>query len=327
MSMDLSKQMLLKEARDYVGITLGVLLYASAWAVFLLPYEIVAGGVTGISAIIFYATGFHIENSYALINVALLLVALKILGWKFLVKTIYAIIALYFALKITQDLMPKMADGSPVQILGAGQEFMSVIIGCTLTGSGLGIVFLNNGSTGGTDIIAACVNKFYNMSLGQVLLALDFVIIGSCFFIPEFGDSIQRAHKVVFGFCTMVIENFMIDYIMKLRQQSVQFLIFSRKHKDIATAIEKVTERGITILDGHGWYTGNEVKVVCLIARKNESTTVFRLIKLLDPKAFVSMSSVIGVYGEGFDAIKVKVNSKKLLQTVKPFDFDENATE
>ena len=188
---------------------------------------------------------------------------------------------------------------------------MSLLIGCTMTGTSLAIVFMNNGSTGGTDIIAAAVNKYYNFSLGQVLIGVDLCIIGSCFFIPEFGDSLARIPKVVFGLCTMVVENFMLDYVMNARRESVQFMIFSKKHMEIANAIGTEMDHGVTILDGHGWYTGQEMKVLCILAKRRESTSIFRLIKMIDPNAFVSQSSVIGVYGEGFDKIKVKIPKDK----------------
>jgi uncharacterized membrane-anchored protein YitT (DUF2179 family) len=187
------------------------------------------------------------------------------------------------------------------------QDALSLIIGCCITGTALAIVFLNNGSTGGTDIIAACVNKYHNVSLGQVLIFVDFLIIGSCFFFPQFGTFFDRAHKVVFGFCTMVVENFMLDYVMNRRRESVQFMIFSKKYQEIADAIGTQMDHGVTILDGHGWYTGQDMKVLCILAKKNESVNIFRLIKMIDPNAFVSQSSVIGVYGEGFDEMKVKV--------------------
>jgi len=304
--MQIDHRYLWSELRDYLFITLGLLLYTIGFTVFLLPYKIVTGGVTGISAIIFYATGFPIETSYLSINVALLVVALKILGFKFMMKTIYAIFMLAFMLMIGQELLPSTPEGLPVQILGPDQAFMSLIIGCGFTGTSLAVVFSNNGSTGGTDIIAACVNKYYNFSLGQVLIMVDLCIIGSCMFIPEFGDGLQRAHKVVFGLCTMAIENFVLDYIMNARRESVQFLIFSEKWQEIAYAIGTQMDHGVTILDGHGWYTGERRKVLCILAKKRESLEMFRLIKHIDPNAFVSQSAVIGVYGEGFEEITIK---------------------
>ena len=305
--MTIDHKLILKEVEDYFFITLGLVLYTIAFTVFLMPYQIVAGGVTGLSAIIYYATGFHLENTYIIINGILLLVALKILGFKFMMKTIYAIFALYFLLVFAQEIIPKQDNGLPIKILGDGQDFMSMIIGCVITGIALATVFLHNGSTGGTDIIAASVNKYHNVSLGSVLISVDFCIIGSCMFFPQFGDYIERAHKVMFGFCVMAMENYVLDYVMNARRQSVQFFIFTRKWQEMANAIGTQMEHGVTILDGHGWYTGKEVKVLCILARKNESINMFRLIKMIDPNAFVSQSSVIGVYGEGFDEMKVKV--------------------
>ena len=292
------------EVQDYVFITLGLLLYSFGFTVFLMPYEIVTGGVAGISAIVFYATGFQIEYTYFLINAALLVVALRLLGWRFLSKTIYAIVMLSFLLGYFQTLLPTDAEGHFVKILGEGQDFMSLVLGCTMTGSALGIVFLNNGSTGGTDIIAASVNKFRDVSLGTVLAFLDLLIIGSCLLIPQFGTMLQRATMVVFGLCTMVIENFMLDFLMNHQRQSVQFMIFSNKWQEIANAIGTQLDHGVTILDGHGWYTGHERKVLCILAKKRESQLIFRIIKMIDPNAFVSQSAVIGVFGEGFDTIK-----------------------
>ena len=297
------------EVKDYLLITLGLFLYTFGWTVFLLPYQIVTGGVTGVAAIVFYATKIPIVYTYFAINVCLLVVALKILGFKFMVKTVYAILMLSFMLWMAQKIMTN-PDGTMYQVLGRGQDFMSLIIGCTFTGSALAIVFLNNGSTGGTDIVAAVVNKYHNISLGRVLVYVDLLIIGSTY--PIFQDW----RKIVFGLCTMVIENFVLDYVMNARRESVQFMIFTKKYQEIANAIGVEMGHGVTILDGHGWYTGQQMKVLCILAKKRESTEIFRLIKMIDPNAFVSQSSVIGVYGEGFDEMRVKIktdsaNSKK----------------
>ena len=315
--MTIERRRILNEAKDYIFITLGLLLYTVGWTVFLLPYEIVTGGVTGVSAIIFYATnanghGIPIMYSYFIINFLLLVLALKILGWRFLIKTIYAIFMLSAMLGVMQDVVTH-SDGTMTKLLG-DQDFMSLIIGCCMTGTALAIVFLHNGSTGGTDIVAAVVNKYKNMSLGTVLIIVDLFIIGSSFpiFILARDFTITDAlYKIVFGLCTMVVENFMLDYVMNSRRESVQFFIFSKKYQEIANAIGTEMEHGVTILDGHGWYTGQEMKVLCILARKRESVSMFRLIKSIDPNAFVSQSSVIGVYGEGFDEMKVKVKEKK----------------
>jgi len=315
--MTVNHQLIMNEVKDYVFITLGLVLYAFGFTFFLMPYEIVTGGVAGIAAIVEYATRFQNQYTYFLVNFALLVMALKILGLKFLVKTIYAILMLTFLLGLMKELVPRDEAGQMVKILGEGQDFMSLIIGCMMTGSALGIVFVNNGSTGGTDIIAASVNKYYNMSLGTVLVFVDFLIIGSCLFIPQFGSMLERLYMVVFGLCTMVIENFMLDYIYNRQRSSVQFMIFSEKWQEIANSIGTKLDHGVTILDGHGWYSGKKKKVLCILAKKNESIDIFRLIKMIDPHAFVSQTAVIGVFGEGFDAIKVKTPTDKAI-TIDP---------
>ena len=300
----MDKKIIRAEVKDYLGITFGLVMYAFGFTFFLMPYEIVTGGVAGIAAITQYATDIPNQYTYFLVNAVLLVIGLKILGWKFLMKTIYAILVLTFLLGLMKEFVPRNEAGEMVKILGEGQDFMSLIIGCMLTGSAMGLIFVNNGSTGGSDIIAASVNKYYNMSLGMVLVFVDFVVIGSCLFIPQFGTMLERLYMVVFGFCTMIIENFMLDYVYNRQRSSVQFLIFSEKWKEIADEIGTKMEHGVTILDGHGWYTGQKRNVLCILAKKNESPAIFRIIKSIDPRAFVSQSAVIGVYGEGFDPIK-----------------------
>ena len=304
--MKMTKQYLIYEVRDYFNITLGLMLYTLGFTVFLLPYEIVTGGIAGIGAIIFYSTGFPVQYTFFIINAALIILALKTLGWKFLTKTIYATFMLTFMLELAQEIVVQ-PDGTFYKLLGEGNDFMSLVIGCIITGTALAVVFLNNGSTGGTDIVAAVVNKFHNISLGKALIMVDFCIIGSCLFIDSFGAIDLRFRKVVFGLCTMLIECLMLDYVMYWQRQSVQFMIFSKKYQEIAFAISRKTDHTLTILDGHGFWTGRPTKVLCLLAKKRESVQTFRIVKQIDPNAFVSQSSVIGVYGEGFDEMKVKV--------------------
>lgn len=305
----MTRQDFLYEVKDYVNITLGLLLYTFSFTLFLLPYQIVTGGISGIGAIVFYSTGFPVQYTFFIINAVLIVLALKILGWKFLTKTIYATFMLTLFLEIFQDIIT-MPNGEFYKILGENNDFMSLLIGCMMTGTALAIVFLNNGSTGGTDIVAAVLNKYHNITLGKALIMIDICIISSCLFIDSFGAIDLRCRKVVFGLCTMVIECLMLDYVMFWQRQSVQFLIFSKKYQEIAYEITRVTDHTLTILDGHGYYTGMPTKVICLLAKKRESLLIFRIVKSIDPNAFVSQSAVIGVYGEGFDAIKVNVKKK-----------------
>lgn len=305
--MSLNKNIYL-EVRDFVLITVGLAIYALAYTCFILPYQITTGGVAGIASIVYYATGIEVQVTYLLINIAFLIAAVKILGWKFCLKTIYGVLMLTFLLWLFQRIIIQ-DDGSLPQVLG-DESFMACVIGALLEGIALSFCFLNNGSTGGTDIIAAIVNKYRNMSLGVVLMICDVVIISSCYFVFDDLDTVHRVQKVVFGFSALIISSVTLDYVINRQRQSVQFMIFSRNYSKIADAINQ-TGRGVTVLNGEGWYTKTERKVVVCLVKKRHSVEIFRLIKQIDPYAFLSMGSVQGVYGEGFDQMKVKRMSNK----------------
>lgn len=292
---------------DYAIMTFGLLCYAAGFTCFILPYQITTGAVSGLGALIFYATHGSIpaQYTYLFVNFFLLIAALKELGKRFCVKTIYAVLVLSAFMALGQELLhglkgfPVNSEGLPI-LLGDNQGFMACVIGALLEGTGIGIVFLQGGSTGGTDIIAAIVNKHRNVTIGQILIVCDIIIITSSLFTPV-GD----LTKLLFGYCTLIITNTTLDYVLNAGRQSVQFFIISQKYEDIASAIEYY-HRGVTALDGIGWYSKREVKVLMVLARRRESNDIFRIIKRIDPKAFVSQSKVIGVYGEGFDKVKVK---------------------
>ena len=288
-----------RELKDYVAITLGIMCYALGWAAFLLPYQISTGGVTGISALIYYVTGIEIQVSYFVINAIFMVFALKISGLKFCIKTLYAIPALTFFLWLFQVLLRDDAGNLPL-LLGPGQEFMALVVGASMTGFGIGFVFIYNGSTGGTDILAWIINKYKDVSLGRLIMYGDIIIISSCYLV--FHDW----KRVLFGFCVLFIMSVVIDYVVNSNRQSVQFLIFSRKHEEIAETITKELRRGVTLLDGTGWYSKQSIKVVVILAKKNQANEIFRLVRDIDENAFISQSNVVGVYGEGFDKLKVK---------------------
>ncbi len=294
-----TKTAVIRELKDYLSITFGLLCYALGWAAFLIPYQITTGGTTGIGAIIYYATGFPIQWTYFLINAVLMIFAFRILGARFSIKTSYAIFMLTFLLWFLQQVIKDDAGQTPL-VLGPGQDFMACLIGAALCGVGLGVVFNSNGSTGGTDIIAAIVNKYRDVTLGRMIMYCDIIIISSCYFV--FHDW----RRVIFGFVTLLIISFVLDWIVNSARQSVQFFIFSKKYEKIADCIIKDTHRGVTVLTGTGWYSKNEVKVLVVLAKKRQSLDIFRLVKDIDPDVFISQSSVIGVYGEGFDRLKVK---------------------
>lgn len=287
------KQRLVRELRDYLTIALGMLMYSIGWTVFLLPNDITTGGVPGIASIVYFASGFPVQYTYFAINAVLLVASLLILGWKFSVKTIFAVFTMTTILPLIQKMTGDLS-------LLNDQPFMACVIGASFCGGGIGVAFSANGSSGGTDILAAIVNKYRDITLGRVILITDMVIISSSYFV------LQDWEKVVYGFATLYICSFVLDQVVNSVRQSVQFFIISKKHEEIGQRINKDLGRGVTIIDGVGCYTKANVKMMFVLAKKRESTTIFRLIKDIDPNAFVSQSAVIGVFGEGFDRIKVK---------------------
>ena len=288
----LSRQVLIRETRDYLMIALGMILYGIGWTVFLLPNDITTGGVPGIASIVFWATGFPVQYTYFLINAVLLMLALKILGFKFSIKTIFAVFTLTFFLSLIQELTAGMH-------LLQDQPFMACVLGASCCGSGIGIAFSSNGSTGGTDIIAAIINKYRDITLGRVMMICDMIIITSSYFV------LKDWEKVVYGFVTLYVCSFVLDQIVNSARQSVQFFIISKKYQEIGKEINAL-HRGVTVIDATGLYTGQEQKMMFVLAKKRQSTTIFRIINDIDPTAFVSQSAVIGVYGEGFDHFKLK---------------------
>ena len=296
--MKYTKAEIWQESKDYLGIIFGLTLYAIGFTLFVLPYQITTGGLAGVAAIIFYATGFKVQYTYFLINMLLLVAAIKVLGFRFCIKTIVGIVALTFELGFFQELIMD-ANGEFPKILG-DQTFMACVLGGCAEGIGLAIVFLSNGSTGGTDIIAAIVNKYRDITLGRVLMFCDVAIVSSSYLVFHEGS------KVVFGFCILIISMVALDYYMNSVRQSVQFLIISNKYAEIAESITHQLDRGVTVLNGEGWYSKEPRHVLVVLAKRRESVEIFRLIKRIDSNAFVSQSNVVGVYGEGFDHIKVK---------------------
>ena len=243
MSFDFKKNIWL-EVRDYMVITLALATYAFALAYFMLPYKITTGGVAGIASIVYYVTGLEVQVTYLAINIIFLIAALKILGWKFCVKTVYGVLTLTFLLWLVQRLLEDPVTGKlPENTIGESEAFMACVIGAIMEGAGLAVCFLSNGSTGGTDIIAAIVNKYKNVSLGFIIMACDVIIISSCWFV--FHDP----RRLIFGFVTLFISSFTLDFVMNRQRQSVQFLIFSRNYSKIADAINQ-THHGVTVLNG-----------------------------------------------------------------------------
>ena len=279
------------QLKDFIFIILGSFSYALAWQGFFIPNQLTTGAVTGLASIIYYAFGTPpVDITYAVANVILLIFALKILGLKFCIRTIFGVFFCWLFLHI----LPLWIPNGLVQ----GDTFMASVIGGILCGIGLGVVFTSNGSTGGTDIIAAMVNKYRNVSFGKMLLYIDIIIISSSYLV--FHD-VQR---VIYGYIIMFITTTVCDMIINGIRASVQLLIFSDKWEDIAESISNELQRGVTVLDGMGWYTKKPKKVLVVVAKRTQITQIERLIKNIDNNAFISQSAVSAVYGQGFDKIK-----------------------
>lgn len=276
--------------KDYIMIISGLVLYAFGLTGFLLPNKIVTGGLTGITVLIRYSTEIPIWVSYISINAVLLIIAWKIVGKGFVIKTVLSVIALTFLLRFGELYITK-------PIIQA-DSLLSSMIGAMFCGAGLGLVYSVNGSTGGTDIIGAVVTKYRHVSMGRVLLLVDVLIVGSSFFL------FRSVEKIAIGFIVMAVMFYAVDVVISGMRQSVQFFIFTSKHEEVANHINTEIKRGCTIIDGMGWYSKRSQKIIIVLARKNESTSIFRLVKSIDQNAFVTQANVVGVYGKGFDSLK-----------------------
>jgi len=277
------------QIRSYTVMVIGLALYAFGITAFLIPLKIAGGGVTGISMLIYYATGFGTGYSYFLINVVLVIIAIKVLGVNFGLKTIFSMSIIAIMLTVMQNFVtePILKD-----------MFLSSILSGILGGVGIGLIFNEGGSTGGTDIIAMIINKYRNISPGRIIMYCDVIIIASSFIV------LHSVEKLVYGYVTMWVVSYSIDAFLTGAQQSVQLFIVSEKYEQIANFINYESRRGLTIFDGTGWYTGRNVKVIMTVVRQRESPEIFRKIKELDPDAFISLNKVMGVYGKGFDKLK-----------------------
>lgn len=271
-------------------ILAGLILYAFGLTGFLLPNKIVTGGLAGITVLIKYSTDVPLWVSYVSINSVLLIIAWKIVGRSFVIKTVLSVATLTFLLRFGELYITK-----PVI---QADSLLSSMIGAMFCGAGLGLVYSVNGSTGGTDIIGAVVTKYRHVSMGRVLLLVDVLIVASSFFL------FKSVEKIAIGLIVMAVMYYAVDVVISGLRQSVQFFIFTKKHEEVADHINTEIKRGCTIIDGMGWYSKKSQKIIVVLARKNESTSIFRLVKSIDQEAFVTQANVVGVYGKGFDVLK-----------------------
>ena len=312
--------------KEWLLVTLGILIYVTGWSLFLIPNNLVGGGVSGISSMIQYATNGAIQMGYTyfVLNAVLIIAAVVILGMGFGAKTLYAIVLASVALRFLPGLIPPEIIKHLALDNG---KLLSVLMGGLMADIGIGMSISNGGSTGGTDIIALIYTKYHNVSPGKVILFLDFVIILSSLVVPSFVPDIDpetgkamvdaegntlthlmpfydKVTTVLYGLILVTVNSYVLDMYISGSQQSVQLFILSQHYEKIADSITHDLHRGVTVLDGKGWYTKQDMRVLMVITRKTDLNLLLRYIKQIDPQAFLSVSSVNGVYGNGFDTIK-----------------------
>ena len=300
--------------KEYALVTLGVMSYALGWTIFLLPNNLIGGGVSGFASILFYATGLPMSVTYFVLNILLLIIGTKILGTGFGGKTIYAI----FMTSIMLSLMPKLIPADFIHEFAISNgKLICTFLGGIIAGCGIGLSISQGGSTGGTDIVALVWCKFKPASPGRVILIVDVGIILSSLLFPSYTETgellpfTEKLAVVVYGLIQVVVSGYAIDLYLSGSKQSVQAFIFTKKATEMADAIAFDMKRGVTIIPAKGWYSKEDKDVLMVVTRKTDLNLLLRYVKSIDPDAFLSVSSVMGVYGQGFDTIKVKGTKEK----------------
>lgn len=283
---------------DYFIMTVGSVIFCMAWTSFLIPNGLASGGLTGLCTIIQYGTGIPVGWTYPIINALLLIMGFLSLGKAFGFKTIYVI-------ALTSLLFEFLPQFESLEVL-MPEKFLVALVGASLESVGIGLVLLRGGSTGGTDIIAMMINKYWPVSPGRVYLFTDIFIIACLLFVPDKG-----LIDLIYAFVVMLGFSFGVDFVLLGNKSSVQILVFSEKYKAIADHVINNVHRGVTALQSVGWYSQQESKVLLIIARKHQMNEVVNEIKSIDRKAFISVSTAMSVFGEGFEEVKTGLKLKK----------------
>ncbi|MDO5486909.1 MAG: YitT family protein [Rikenellaceae bacterium] len=287
--------------KEYLLMALGMFMYALGWVGCVIPAGGMGGGATGLSMIfnaIFPA--ISIGTFVFIINAVLLIVAGFIVGWNFGIKTIYCITVLSVAMDVWGMILPENILAIYTQNIDS-HNILLVILGAVLAGGGVALSFSQGGSTGGTDIVAMIINKYKTISYGKIVISSDFFIIGSSLLIAT--DLATGIATVIYGYIMVAVFGYTVDLIQSGNQQSSQIFIISPQYEAIADAINNEAHRGVTVIDGKGWYTKNECKIVMVVTRKRDASQILKIAHRIDSNAFCTMGSVMGVYGQGFEAL------------------------
>ena len=288
-----AKSLMRNNSKDMVFLALGILMYSIGYSAYILPEKVVMGGVAGAAALIYYATGIPTGTSILVLNAAMLFIAFSALTKQFFWRTIIGVGIMSLFISILQPFFA----ANPIMTPGE-DKFMHVLIGALLGGGGLGIVFSHKGSTGGTDILTMLLNKYFRVSFGRAMQFVDCTIISSSYFL------FHSFETIVYGIVFTLVASITCDYIVNGTRQTVQFLIISKKYDEIADVVNTHLHRGVTVVDGKGWFRKSDVKMLIVLTRKYESQDLFNLVNHIDPDALVSQTFCHGVFGEGFDKMK-----------------------
>ncbi len=287
-----NNSLIIQEIKSHVIITLAIIVSAIGWTAFLIPNQMLGGGVTGLSTIIYWLTDIPTGITIFVLNAILILIAFKSLGRRFALSTIYSVIMTSITFFIFQEyvfLEPIIED-----------RFLAAVLGAGLNGLACGLIFLEGSSTGGTDIVVVMINKYRNVTLGRLTLFINVAIISCSYFV--FRD----LELLIYSYVGLMVTSYTMDLTMNGSKQSVQMFIFSSKPHEIADRVGDEIHRGVTVIKGTGWYSKTESEILMVVVRKTESQRVIRIVKQLDPSAFVSVNTVMGVYGKGFEMMKNK---------------------
>lgn len=287
--------------KEYLIMTLGMFMYAFGWVACVIPAGGMGGGATGLSMLLNAVFPSITMGTFVFaINVVLLIVAGFIVGWNCGIKTIYCIIVLSIAMDSWGYILPPNILVEYTQNIDS-HNILLVILGAVIAGSGVAVCFSQGGSTGGTDIVAMIINKYKTISYGKIVISSDFFIIGCSLFVAS--DLATGIATVIYGYIMIAVYGYTVDLIQSGSQQSSQIFIISPKYQQIADIINNDAHRGVTIIDGTGWYTKKESKIVMVVCRKRDASMILKLVRTIDADAFITMGSVMGVYGKGFEAL------------------------
>ena len=296
--LSVKKRPVWKIVMQYLFIVLGIMLYCFSWTVFLVPKHIIGGGVVGLATIVYYLTGFPMGITNFVVNGILLIIGYRILGGKFGLNTIIGMTTASLSLILFQQVLE--VNNMEYFKFENMELFTRAVLGGALSGIGIGICFVNGGNSGGSDIIALIVTKYRNVSPGSVILVVDAIVIAGTLLVPN-GLGVEG---MVYCYIVLVTFTYTLDLVVEGRKQTYQITIMSQLNEQIADAIGNEVKRGVTLLNGWGWYTKKDQKVLIVIAQKKDKVEIMRLVKAIDPNAFISVAKTQGVYGKNFDTIK-----------------------